>query len=69
MVSAESRERIVGVTLLSVAVLSFLYSLLIVQQIALWSGFLFTLLFFYLLWRFVRAHERIAVALEQDERN
>ncbi len=50
-----------------VAILTFLYSFLILNQGLAWFGIVIPLLFLYLIWRFVRAHERIAEALETSE--
>ncbi|WP_135663398.1 hypothetical protein [Halorhabdus rudnickae] len=62
------RERQLVVALVVVGVvLSFAYSLLIAGQILLWLSVVWTISLFYLLWRFVRAHERIADALENGE--
>jgi len=53
--------------------LTFVYSVLIAQQILLWFFLAFGvgggLVFFWLVWRFVVAHERIAAALEAGERD
>ena len=48
-------------------VVSFAYSLIMAGQILPWLYLVSVLLFFYLLWRFVRAHERIADSLESRE--
>ena len=58
------RERKILLTIAAVAALTFLYSVLVVQQILAWFGVVIPLLVLYLLWRFVRAHERVADALE-----
>lgn len=47
-----------------VALLTLVYSVLIAQALLLWIVIVIGLLFLYLVWRFVRAHERIAAALE-----
>jgi len=62
----EQERQVVMVLLAIIAVVSFAYSLLIAGQILLWVSIVATVLFFYLLWRFVRAHERIADALESE---
>ena len=54
-----------GITV--VAILTLLYSVLIAQQLLAWFGIVIPLLLVYLFWRFVRAHERIADALETGE--
>jgi Ca2+/Na+ antiporter len=63
----ETNQQLVVAFLAIGIVLTFAYSLLIAGQILLWVSIVSTLLFFYLLWRFVRAHERIADALENGE--
>ncbi|WP_136687600.1 hypothetical protein [Halorhabdus amylolytica] len=56
------------VTLIAIGVvLTFAYSLVFAGQLLLWLYLVSVLLFFYLLWRFIRAHERIADALEDAE--
>lgn len=62
------REQKILLSIGIVAILTLLYSLLIVQQILAWFGIVIPLLFLYLVWRFVRAHERIAAALEDSPR-
>lgn len=47
-----------------VSILTFLYSVMIAQQILAWFGIVIPLLLLYLFWRFVQAHERIADAME-----
>jgi hypothetical protein len=47
-----------------VALLALAYSVVIAGQVALWFAVVPPVVFLYLLWRFVRAHERIATALE-----
>jgi hypothetical protein len=65
MVPESSADRLlVGVVV--VAVVSLLYSLLIARAPLVWVGVAFPLAFLYLAWRFVRAHERIAAALERS---
>lgn len=61
---ASRRERRILLGIGVIAVLTLLYSLLIAQQILAWFGIVIPLLLLYLVWRFVRAHERIADALE-----
>jgi cell division protein FtsW (lipid II flippase) len=48
------------------SVLVFLYSLVILRQPLLGTAIALQLVFLYLVWRFVRAHERIADAKEGD---
>jgi len=69
MPSPEPRDRIkAGPAIVAVvAVIALLYSLLIAQQLlfgAVAVGLVFAV---YLLWRLVRATERIATALDSDE--
>jgi len=60
-----SERRIVAYVLLgSLALVTLLYSLLIARAPLAWVGVMVPLVFLYLVWRFVRAHERIADALE-----
>lgn len=46
------------------ALLALAYSVVIAGQLALWFAVVPPVVFLYLVWRFVRAHERIAAALE-----
>ena len=64
MPSESPRERQVVLAIVAVALVTLLYSVLIVQQVLAWFAIVIPLVFLYLLWRFVRAHERIADALE-----
>jgi uncharacterized membrane protein len=65
MPSDGPRERNVLLAIVAVAVVTLLYSLLVAQQILAWFGIAIPLVLLYLVWRFVRAHERIADALEE----
>ena len=65
MPSDSPRERSVVVGIVAVALITLVYSVLIAQQILAWFGIAIPLVVLYLLWRFVRAHERIAAALEE----
>jgi maltodextrin utilization protein YvdJ len=65
MPSDSPRERTVLVALAVVALLALAYSLLIAQQVLAWFAIAIPLVLLYLVWRFVRAHERIAAALEE----
>ena len=58
-------ERNVVVVIVVVALITLVYSVLIAQQILAWFGIAIPLVLLYLIWRFVRAHERIADALEE----
>lgn len=62
------REQKILLGIGAIAIITFLYSFLIVQQILAWFGIVIPLLFVYLVWRFVRAHERIAAAVEDPSR-
>lgn len=63
------RRQYVLAAVVAVSVLFLLYSLLIANQPFAGLGFLVFLFVLYLAYRFVRAHERIADALEtRDER-
>lgn len=59
------RERNVLLAIVAVAAITLVYSLLIAQQVLAWFGIAIPLVLLYLFWRFVRAHERIAAALEE----
>jgi len=65
----ENRTRAV-VALALLAALTLLYSIVVLGAVQVWLsawvGVATTLFFLYMLWRFVRAHERIAAALESD---
>ena len=50
------------------AVLLLVYSVLIAGQLLLWVGLISPFVFLYFVWRFVRAHERIAAAQERRAR-
>ena len=65
MPSDGSSERNVLVAIVAVALVTLVYSLVIAQQILAWFGIAIPLVLLYLVWRFVRAHERIADALEE----
>jgi uncharacterized membrane protein SirB2 len=47
-----------------VALVTFVYSVFIARAMLQWVGIVLPLVFLYLAWRFVRAHERIADAVE-----
>jgi hypothetical protein len=51
------------------AVLLLIYSVLIAGQLLLWVGLITPFVFLYFVWRFVRAHERIAAAQERRVRD
>jgi threonine/homoserine/homoserine lactone efflux protein len=65
MPSDGSGERNVVLAIVVVALVTLVYSVVIVQQILAWFGIAIPLVLLYLIWRFVRAHERIADALEE----
>ncbi|MEF8867739.1 MAG: hypothetical protein V5A85_04415 [Haloarculaceae archaeon] len=58
-------ERNVLLAIAVVAVVTFLYSVVVVQQILAWFAIGIPLVLLYLFWRLVRAHERVADALEE----
>jgi threonine/homoserine/homoserine lactone efflux protein len=58
-------ERNVVAAIVVVALVTLVYSVVIAQQILAWFGIAIPLVLLYLIWRFVRAHERIADALEE----
>lgn len=64
MFPASKRERQILIAIGVVALLTLLYSVLIAGVVLQWFGVVIPLLILYLVWRFVRAHERIADALE-----
>jgi len=61
--STDQRTRTARIVVVVLAVLTLLYSLLVARAPLAWFGTATTLFVLYLLWRFVRAHERIADAL------
>ncbi|MEF8840953.1 MAG: hypothetical protein V5A62_04935 [Haloarculaceae archaeon] len=65
MPSESPRERTVLLAIAAVALLTLVYSVLVAQQILAWFAIAIPLVLLYLFWRFVRAHERIAAALEE----
>jgi Flp pilus assembly protein TadB len=58
-------ERNVLLAIAVVAVVTFLYSVVVAQQILAWFAIGIPLVLLYLFWRLVRAHERVADALEE----
>lgn len=64
MPSSSQHDRNVVLAIVVVAVLTLLYTVVIAQQILAWFGIAIPLVLLYLLWRLVRAHERVATALE-----
>ena len=52
--------------LVIVLLVTFLYSVFVMAAPLAWVGAVAPLVALYLLWRFVRAHERIAAAMEAD---
>jgi len=65
-----SRQTRAVLVLAVLAALTLVYSILVMQAVwlwfAVWVGGGTTLFVLYMLWRFVRAHERVADALESD---
>ncbi len=65
--SIETRRPIYKIGLIVVAIITLLYSVLIAGSPLLWVGLASSALTFYLVWRAVRALERIALATERLE--
>ncbi len=65
MPSDSPRERNVLLAIVAVAAITLVYSVLVAQQVLAWFAIAIPLVLLYLFWRFVRAHERIAAALEE----
>jgi len=63
---SSQREKLIPFGIGVVSILILLYSLVIAAQILLGFGIVILLLLFYLFWRFVRAHERLADAMESS---
>ncbi len=51
--------------IIAIAVLTLLYSVLLLGRFLAWFGVVLPLIGLYLLWRFVRAVERIAASMER----
>lgn len=64
MSSRSKREKNILIAIGVVAAVTLVYSIVIAQAILQWFSIVIPLLFLYLVWRFIRAHERIAAALE-----
>ena len=64
MPSSEDRDRYVLVGIAVVTLLAVLYGAFLSQDLFAWAGVAVPLVTLYLFWRLVRAHERIASALE-----
>ncbi|HKJ58561.1 MAG TPA: hypothetical protein VKA37_04980 [Halobacteriales archaeon] len=64
MPSTDERERYVLIGVVVVAVAALLYGVLVLGNPLAWLGAALPLVALYLFWRLVRAHERIAAALE-----
>lgn len=63
MPSTETRDRILlGFALLALLVLA--YAVVVANDVVVWVSIVVPLVALYLFWRLVRAHERIAEALE-----
>lgn len=67
MPSREKTNRYGLVAIAVLAALVLLYSVLVMQRALYAVSFVLPLFLLYLVWRFVRAHERIADALEARE--
>lgn len=60
----QSDRLAIGLIALGLVAVAVLYSVFVMRAPLQWLGFVLPLVGLYLLWRFVRAHERIAEALE-----
>jgi phage shock protein PspC (stress-responsive transcriptional regulator) len=60
----KTRDDRLLVGIIALLAVTFAYSVVVSQTILLWAATLYPLLIVYFLWRFVRAHERIATAME-----
>lgn len=63
----QSDRLAIGLIALGLVAVAVLYSVFVMRAPLQWLGFVLPLVGLYLLWRFVRAHERIADALEGPE--
>ncbi|MEF8808570.1 hypothetical protein [Natronomonas sp.] len=63
----DDEQLLVGLAIAGIVILA--YSVLVAQQLLLGASVVVWLLGLYLLWRFIRAHERIAAALEARNRD
>ncbi|MFT4882875.1 MAG: putative membrane protein [Natronomonas sp.] len=66
---SESDQKQVLVALAVAGIVILAYSVLVAQQLLFGASVIVWLLGLYLLWRFIRAHERIAAALEARNRD
>jgi threonine/homoserine/homoserine lactone efflux protein len=66
MAATRDRDTVVLIAIAVLALLALVYSVFIARALLQWVGIVLPLVFLYLAWRFVRAHERIATALESD---
>lgn len=64
MPAEDRRDRYVVVAIALLALLALLYGVFVAQAALVWTGVAIPLVALYLFWRLVRAHERIADALE-----
>lgn len=64
----QSDRLAVGLVALGIVAVAFLYSVFVMRAPLQLVGLLGPVVFLYLLWRFVRAHERIADAMEASGR-
>lgn len=67
MAATRDRETYILLAIAIVALLALVYSVFVTRALLQWVGLVLPLVFLYLVWRFVRAHERIATALESME--
>ena len=64
MPSTDNRDRTVLLVFAVVALLALVYAVVVSRDVLEWFAVVVPFVTLYLLWRFVRAHERIADALE-----
>jgi hypothetical protein len=60
----QTNDRLLLLAIAALALVTLAYSVFIARAILQWVGIVLPLVFLYLAWRFVRAHERIADAVE-----
>jgi len=60
----QTNDRLLLLVIAALALVTLAYSVFIARAILQWVGIVLPLVFLYLAWRFVRAHERIADAVE-----
>ena len=60
----QTNDRLLLLVVAALALVTLAYSVFIARAILQWVGIVLPLVFLYLAWRFVRAHERLADAVE-----